>query len=143
MPASCPTTRWRNCVLGDEAAKAGNWQEAERRFRDLPRQGLTQLLQPLLLAWAQQGDNRTDAALATLRPLVEGQRFRGLFALHAGMIADLANRPADAVRFYRIAQADMPDTNLRLAQLLASLGDAYRPPGRGAASPGGPGGRCA
>ncbi len=115
-----PDNQMAQLVLGNEAAKAGNWQEAERRFRDLPRQGLTQLLQPLLLAWAQQGDNRTDAALATLRPLVDGQRFRGLFALHAGMIADIANRPADAARYYNIAQSDMPETNLRLAQVMAS-----------------------
>jgi tetratricopeptide (TPR) repeat protein len=115
-----PDNQMAQLVLGNEAAKAGNWQEAERRFRALPRQGLTQLLQPLMLAWVQQGDNRTDVALATLRPLVEGQRFRGLFALHAAMIADLGNRPADAARLYRIAQGDMPDTSLRLAQVLAS-----------------------
>lgn len=115
-----PDNQMAQLVLGDEAAKAGNWQEAERRFRSLPRQGLTQLLQPLLLAWVQQGDNRTDAALATLRPLLDGQRFRGLFALHAALIADLGNRPVDAAKFYRAAQADMPDANLRLAQVMAS-----------------------
>ncbi|MBN8930142.1 MAG: hypothetical protein BGO51_15185 [Rhodospirillales bacterium 69-11] len=115
-----PDNQMAVLVLGDEAAKSGRWAEAERQFRALPRQGLTQLLQPLLIAWVQQGDGRTDAALATLRPLVEGQRFRGLFALHAGMIADLANRPADAARYYRIAQTEMPDSNLRLTQVLAS-----------------------
>lgn len=115
-----PDNQMAMLVLGDEAAKSGRWAEAERQFRALPRQGLTQLLQPLLLAWSQQGDGRTDAALATLRPLVEGQRFRGLFALHAGMIADLANRTADAARYYRIAQTEMPDSNLRLTQVLAS-----------------------
>ncbi|MBN8903337.1 MAG: hypothetical protein J0H57_20125, partial [Rhodospirillales bacterium] len=113
-----PDNQMAVLVLGDEAAKSGRWAEAERQFRALPRQGLTQLLQPLLIAWVQQGDGRTDAALATLRPLVEGQRFRGLFALHAGMIADLANRPADAARYYRIAQTEMPDSNLRLTQVL-------------------------
>ncbi|MBN8900908.1 MAG: tetratricopeptide repeat protein, partial [Rhodospirillales bacterium] len=115
-----PDNQMALLVIGDEAAKASRWAEAERAFRALPRQGLTQLLQPLLIAWAQQGDGRTDVALATLRPLVEGPRFRGLFALHAGMIADVANRPADAARFYRIAQTEMPDSNLRLAQVLAS-----------------------
>lgn len=115
-----PDNQMAQLFLGDEAAKAGNWKDAERWFRAVPRQGLTQLLAPLLIAWAQQGANHTDAALDTLRPLVEGQRFRGLFALHAGMIADLANRSADASRFYRIAEAEMPDTNLRLAQILAS-----------------------
>jgi tetratricopeptide (TPR) repeat protein len=115
-----PDNQMAQLVLADEAAKTGKWVEAERRFRALPRQGLTQLLQPLLIAWVEQGDNRTEAALATLRPLVDDPRFGWLFALHAGMIADLANRPVDAARFYHIAQTAMPDTNLRLAQVLAS-----------------------
>lgn len=115
-----PDDQFAQLSLGNEAAKAGNWKEAERWFRNLPHQGVTQLLSPLLIAWAQQGANHTDAALDTLRPLIEGQRFRGLFALHAGMISDLANRSADAARFYRIAETEMPDTNLRLAQILAN-----------------------
>ena len=79
-------------LLGQVEVRAGHWQAAEQRFRALPRQGLTQLLQPLLVAWAQQGDGRTDAALATLRPFLDGQRFRGVYALHAALIADQAGR---------------------------------------------------
>ena len=107
-------------LLGDEEARSGNWAAAEQRYQALPRQGLTQLLQPLLVAWAQAGGGRTDAALTTLSPFVAGQRFRGIFALHAGMIADLGGKTADAARFYGIAQAEMPQMNLRLAQILAS-----------------------
>jgi tetratricopeptide (TPR) repeat protein len=107
-------------LLADQDARSGNWAAAEQRFHALPQQGLTQLLQPLLVAWAQAGAGRTDAALATLRPFVEGQRFRGIFALHAGMIADLGGNQAEATRFYATAQAEMPQMNLRLAQILAS-----------------------
>lgn len=107
-------------LLGDEDARSGNWAAAEQRFRTLPRQGLTQLLQPLLVGWAQAGGGQTDAALATLRPFVAGQRFRGIFALHAAMIADLGGNQEEAARFYAIAQAEMPQMNLRLAQILAS-----------------------
>ncbi len=107
-------------LLGGAEAKSGNWDAAEQRFRAMPRQGMTQFLQPLLVAWAQQGAGRTDAALATLRPWVEGQRLRGVFALHAALIADLGRRPADAARLYRIAQGASGDTNLRLARIMAS-----------------------
>src|SRR6185437_8589477 len=82
--------------------------------------GLAQLLQPLLVAWTQQGDGQTDAALATLAPFIDSPRFRGLFALHAAMIADVANRRDDAGRFYAIARKELPDLNLRLAEILAS-----------------------
>jgi len=107
-------------ALADQAALAGNWDSAEQRFHALPRQGLTQLLQPLLVAWAQQGAGRTDAALATLAPFVSGARFQGVYALHAAMIADLAGKQADAARFYHTAQTEYGGLNLRLAQILAS-----------------------
>lgn len=107
-------------LLGEVEIRAGHWAAAEQRFQELPRQGLTQLLQPLLVAWAQQGAGHTDAALATLHPLLDGQRFRGVYALHAALIADLAGRTADASRLYHVAQVEFGGTNLRLAQILAS-----------------------
>jgi tetratricopeptide (TPR) repeat protein len=36
------------------------------------------------------------------------------------MIADLGGKPDDAAQFYAVAQAEMPQMNLRLAQILAS-----------------------
>jgi tetratricopeptide (TPR) repeat protein len=115
-----PDSQVAQLVLADVDLKAGRWQSAEQRFHALPRQGLTQLLQPLLVAWAQLGDGRVDSALSTLRPYVENPRFRGIFSLHAGMIADAGNRPDEAARLFRIAESDMTDPNLRLAQILAS-----------------------
>ena len=47
-------------------------------------------------------------------------RFRTLFALQAGMIADLGNRTDVAAGLYRVAQSNMMDPSLRLAQILAS-----------------------
>jgi tetratricopeptide (TPR) repeat protein len=115
-----PENQEAQLLLGGIEARAGQWTEAEQRFRAMPRQGLTQLLQPLLLAWAEQGGGHTDTALATLRPLVEGQRFRGIYALHAALIADQAGRVPEATRFYRIAENEFSATNLRLTQILAS-----------------------
>lgn len=107
-------------LLGDAEARDGKWANAEARYAALPRQGLTQVLQPLLVAWSQQGQGHTDAALATLRPFVEGPRLQGLYALHAAMIADLGLRVAEAARLYRIAQIEFGGMNLELARTLAS-----------------------
>jgi tetratricopeptide (TPR) repeat protein len=115
-----PDSQIAQLVLADVDIKAGRWQAAEQRFRDLPHQGMTQLLQPLLVAWAQLGDGRVDSALSTLRPYVDNPRFRGVFALQAAMIADAGNRPDAAAPLYRIAEAGMNEPNLRLAQVLAS-----------------------
>src|ERR1700712_1940204 len=115
-----PDSQVAQLVLADVDIRAGRWQDAETRFHALPRQGMTQLLQPLLVAWAQQGDGRTDTALSTLRPYVEDPRFRTLFALQAAMIADLGNRTEAAAALYRAVQSNMTEPNLRLAQILAS-----------------------
>ena len=115
-----PDSQVAQLVLADADLKAGRWDAAEQRFHALPRQGLTQLLQPLLVAWAQQGDGRTDTALATLQPYTDSPRFRGIFTLHAAMIADLGGRKDTAARLYRATEAGMSEPNLRMAQILAS-----------------------
>jgi tetratricopeptide (TPR) repeat protein len=107
-------------LLADVDAKAGHWAAAEGRFAGIVRQGPVQLLQPILVAWAQYGEGRTDAALATLKPLVDGDRFRGTYAIHAALIADLSGHNADAERDYHIAQTSSGGINLELARLLAS-----------------------
>ncbi len=107
-------------VLADREAKNENWEQAEARFAALPRQGLTQVLRPLLIAWAQQGARRTTAALAGLQPVLDEQRFRGVMALHAALIADLGGFNGDAGRLYDAAQAAYGGLNLRLGQILAS-----------------------
>jgi tetratricopeptide (TPR) repeat protein len=107
-------------LLGTEAVTLGNWEGAEARFAGLPRQGVIQLLQPVLVAWAQFGAGHSDTALATLAPFAEGPRFRGVYALHAALIADLAGRQAEAGRLYRIAQSDYGGLTMRLALILSS-----------------------
>ena len=107
-------------VAGAEA-QAGRWDRAAAHIRALPARDAFGLLQPLLMAWVQAGRGETDAALATLRPLVEGGRARRLGALHAAMIADLAGRGPDAVRFARAALADAGEANLRDLQIGGSI----------------------
>ncbi len=120
MARKIPDNQIAQLVMADEDMRAGRWSAAEKRYHALPREGLTQLLQPLLVAWAQQGGGNTDAALETLRPYAENPRFRGIFALHAAMIADLANRREEANRYYEAVSGNASDSNLRLAQVLGS-----------------------
>ena len=107
-------------LLANDDAKHGNWSAAERHFAGIVQKGPIQILLPILVAWSQYGDGRVDAALATLLPLTENQRFRGLYALHAGLIADLAGRAPLAGRMYTIAETGSGGTNAQLARILAS-----------------------
>jgi len=115
-----PDNQIAQLVLASDDVKSGNWRAAERRFLALPRQGMMQWLQPLLLAWARQGDGRTAEALATIKPLIESPRFRATAALHAAMIADMAGLTGDAGRFYQIARDGMQEPNARTARILSS-----------------------
>lgn len=108
-------------LLAGADAMAGRWERAETRLRGMARQGAGQVLQPLLLAWTQAGRGNTDAALATLKPTIEGSRLSGIAALHAAMIADLGNRPKEADRLIRVALANTPEVNLRLVQIAAGI----------------------
>ncbi len=108
-------------LLAGQDAKAGRWNQAEQRFAKLPRQGFTQPLQPLLVAWAQFGGGHTDAALATLRPFLDGDPGqRAIYAFQAGLIADLAGRTAEAGRLYRLAQEGFRLPFLDLSRAVAS-----------------------
>ncbi len=120
LAVSVPDNAVAQLVLADRDVRSENWEQAETRFIALPRQGLTQVLRPLLIAWAQQGAGRTTAALATLQPALEEPRFRGVTALHAALIADLGGFKPDAARLYQTAQAEYGGLNIRLGQILAS-----------------------
>ncbi len=116
-----PDSTVANLMLAGADAQAGRWDRAEQRLRGLSRSGPVQLVQPVLLAWAQVGRGQPEQALATLRPAVEGNRLRVLNALHAGMVADIAGRPREAERFARMAVADQPQLPSRAAMLAAGL----------------------
>ena len=109
-------------VLAGRDARAGAWAQAEARFAALPREGATDVMRPMLIAWAQLGRGQPDAALATLQPLIDNRRFRAFYALHAALIADLANRKPAAARLYRTAQTEYGGTgHLQLSRQIASF----------------------
>lgn len=128
LAAGVPEDPVAMLVLVSEAARQGEWSTAIARIRSLPQGSLTQVLSPLLLAWAEQGAGQTDAALATLHPFLSGPGQRGIFVLHAALIADLAGRTALAKSYYAAAQKASSGPNLQLARILASWEDRQGDP---------------
>ncbi len=120
LAESLPDSPVAQLVLADEAARAGRWDDAEARFSGLSPQGITQVLRPLLVAWAQAGAGRTAAAIGTLQPYFDAGQLRGVMGLHAALIADLGGQTVDADRLYRLAQVEYGALNLRLGVVLAS-----------------------
>ena len=108
-------------LLAGSDVQGGRWDRAEQRLRQLNRAGPIQVLQPTMLAWVLLGRGQPDAALALLRPLVDGNRLRALNALHAALIADVSGRTREADRLIHLALADQPEASLRLATLASGV----------------------
>jgi tetratricopeptide (TPR) repeat protein len=85
-----------NLTLAVVDLRDGRHDDAAKRLRDLPTQGVNRLLLPMLRAWAEAGAGRTVAALDALRMPGEVQGFRPLVDLHAGLINDIAGRGDEA-----------------------------------------------
>ena len=115
-----PDDQAAQLLLAGVDAKAGRWESAEARFAGLPRQGIAQLLQPLLVAWTQAGEGRADVALATLSAAPDAQRLKAVFTLHGAMIADIAKRNGEAARLYRSAVQEYGGSDIQLARNVAS-----------------------
>ena len=120
-----PKNQAAQYVLVNEDARQGHWQAALQRLKAVPETGIGQVLVPLLTAWCEQGAGQTDAALATLSPLMDQPNTRALATLHAAMIEDLAGRTAQADRNYATAAAAFGPASLDLARTFASW-DARR-----------------
>ena len=107
-------------LLGDLAASRGAWDQAERQFSALPKQGLTDILKSLLLAWTEFGAGRSDSTLAEQHPYTDNERVRAIYTFHDALIADLAGRAADAGRLYAAATTEFGAPNLDLVRAYAS-----------------------
>lgn len=96
-------------VLGVRDAREGRMAQAEARFSTLPRRSINVFLGPLLTAWTQAGQGKTDAALATLATMTQQTRsLEPLQSFHAGLINDLADRRDEAEQRYAGALTGQP-----------------------------------
>src|SRR4051812_9517660 len=120
LASRLPDNQFSRLLLANMDVKSGRWSSAEQNFRKLPRHSMTQLIQPLLVAWAQLGDGRPNSALATLHANVEAPGFRSIFLANAALVADLGNRPEEAAKLYHGLEAGMAQPSLRLSQVVAS-----------------------
>ncbi len=108
-------------VLADDRAIHGDWTAAAADFAGLPRTPLNDLIRPLLLSWALQGQGRTDQALQTLAAVGGNSPLAGTAVLQAGMIAELSHRTDAAAELYRTAQALFAGSSLPVTQVLGSF----------------------
>ena len=123
-----PGERDAQLYLAALAARLGDWDGVAARARALPHDELSEVLRPILLAWSEQARGHTDEALAILKPGQDGP-VRAIFVLHAGLVADLAGRGAEAAQDFQKAESSFEVPSLRLAETLASFDMRHGRPG--------------
>jgi tetratricopeptide (TPR) repeat protein len=117
---SLPDNPLAQLLLAAQAAHDGQWQTAELGFAELPHQPLTDMLRPLLVAWAQEAQGFADRAMDTLQPALTGGRVGAIGLLHTALIADAAHRDGLAQRLYADLAHAEKRPSLQFAQIMAS-----------------------
>ncbi|MBF0093787.1 MAG: tetratricopeptide repeat protein [Alphaproteobacteria bacterium] len=108
-------------VLSVKAARNDDYAGIEKLLEPMPRHGLSSFVIPLMLAWAQAGQGRIDAALETAAALAKREQLGTLYHFHAGMINDLADRREAAAEHYRQTLAAEGGLSLRAVEVIGSF----------------------
>lgn len=107
------TNRVARLVEGVHALKTKHYTAAQQNFTQSVRGPITDLVATLLTSYAMQGAGNTSAALANIDRLAGPEWYPIFKNLHAGLIAELANRQKEAgTRFEAAYKLD--DTALRI-----------------------------
>lgn len=108
-------------VLGNDAVRHGQWQDAATIYATMPTDALTRLLVPLLRAWCLAGAQKAPEAIQLLLlPSYEKSPIFPFYLTHAGLIASLGNDTAQANRLYEQAMTRMPGRDLLLTRARAN-----------------------
>ncbi|WP_162292614.1 tetratricopeptide repeat protein [Hartmannibacter diazotrophicus] len=98
-----PDNRMTYLAFGIDALKHGKWSKAVELTSQSKADPLSDLVAEVISAWAELGSGKAAAALARLDKL-KGPPWYDLFrSYHAGLIADAAGKPDEAVKRLRVA----------------------------------------
>ncbi len=111
-----PGNQLAELSLISDAFKKHDYALAKTLIAALDRQGLGELLQPLLGAWAEAGLGNMDAALASLEPSSRRKSFQPFYAFHRALMASLANRDELAEQYFTELLGDTGNRSIRAAQ---------------------------
>ncbi len=114
--ASQPDNQLAGLNLISDAFRKRDFGTAKTLIGALDKQGLGELLKPLLGAWADAGLGNMDAALAGLEPLAAHKSFRPFYGFHRALIAALAGRDAQADNYFTELLGDDGNRSIRAAQ---------------------------
>jgi tetratricopeptide (TPR) repeat protein len=121
VAAVMPDNQIAQLILIIEGAKSGRWKDAETRIEKLNETGLASLVNPLIQAWLQQGEGKTDDAIKTLSQLSSSRGFAVLGDYHTALIEDFAGRNTEAEAAYQRALNAEQSPSLRVVEPFAAF----------------------
>ncbi len=113
-----PSHRIAQFLLGCDAFKHGNYQEADEHFAAARQGPIADLTSTLARAWVQQASGKTEQALTTLDSLSDADWAQFYQRYHRALIADLAGKRDIANAAFAQAFKKNPAT-LRVADAYA------------------------
>lgn len=116
-----PSSTIAPLVLAVGQTARGDYAGAAARLDPVSQRGLNSFLVPMMRAWALAGSEKWDAALTALAPMKQDPQLAQMYAFHAGLIMDLANRPAQARKFYQTTLDGSDTLSLRTAEVISSF----------------------
>ena len=113
-------------VLLLQEIKAGDFPAAAQRARTLPGEGAQKLAAPLLLAWCEMALKRPAPALQALDGLDAVRGLQTLKDMHAGLLADYADRLDEASGYYKKAVEDQARLSWRSVELAGNFYERHQ-----------------
>ncbi len=107
-------------LLTLESAKRGQYAEAEKHLRSIPKAGFNSVLVPLLQIWLKCANGEIKIPVDTKDILPNGKMLMAHIYLHAGLIDELSGFKANALQNYEAAAKETRLESMRAAEALAN-----------------------
>ncbi|MBT3626876.1 MAG: tetratricopeptide repeat protein [Rhodospirillaceae bacterium] len=121
-----PKSKIGHLVLIVNAVAEGRLEQAFEQLNSIERNGIYELMAPIMEGWVQLGRGNFDAAMAAIEPLSTKQAFEMYHAYHGALMAMLSDSRDIAVKNYDVALTAVPGGTLRVVMAygiyLRSLG---------------------
>ncbi len=121
-----PKSKIGHLVLIVNAVAEGRLDQAFERISNIERNGIYELMAPIMEGWVQLGRGDYDAAMAAIEPLSTKQAFEMYHAYHGALMASMSERSDVAVKNFDVALTAVPGGTLRVVMTygayLRSLG---------------------
>ena len=115
-----PKSKIGHLILIVAAVAEGRFDDAFVRIKDLDRDGIYELMAPIMLGWVELGRGNFDSALAAIEPLTAKQNFEMYHAYHGALMTDIAGQQDVAAEKFRLALTGVPGGTLRVVVAYAT-----------------------